>query len=175
MRSSRALCAALAAVVIGAGSVAGQETAAEAPAGKVVASHGAWQVRCAEGQQDLCVMSQVGKSAAGKEVLEVQLRKLSGAEAPDGTPIPAAIQVLTPLGVLLPAGVRIQVDAQEERAGPYEVCTPDGCVVRQPLSAEFLDELKAGANAKITVVAAPQEAIPVTISLMGFTKAFEAL
>ena len=120
-------------------------------------------------------MSQVGKNAEGQDVLEVQLRKLSGAQGPQGTPIPAAMQVVTPLGVLLPAGLRIQVDSNQERAAPFQVCTPEGCLVRQPLTTEVLNEMKAGATAKLTVVAAPQQEIPVNISLMGFTKAFESL
>ncbi|HUF55502.1 MAG TPA: invasion associated locus B family protein [Thermohalobaculum sp.] len=169
-RATRTLGAALAAVMLGTGSAPAQEQTA----GEVVATHGAWSVRCAGGEE-LCIMSQVGKDASGKEVIELQLRKLEGANAPDGTPVPAAIQIVTPLGVLLPAGVRIKIDAQQERAAPFQVCTPDGCVVRQPLSPGFLEELKAGANATITMVAVPQQEVPATISLTGFTNAFDAL
>lgn len=169
-RATRALGAALAAVVLGTGGAPAQEQTA----GEVVATHGAWSVRCAGGEE-LCVMSQTGKDASGKEVIELQLRKLEGAQAPDGTAIPAAIQIVTPLGVLLPAGARIQIDAKQERAAPFQVCTPEGCVVRQPLSADLLAELKGGANATITVVAVPQQEVPATISLMGFTKAFDSL
>ena len=172
-RAMRALGAALAALALTAGSVPAQEQ--EQSAGEVVATHGAWEVRCVEEGQKVCVMSQVGKDASGKQVLEVQLRKLDGAKAPDGTPIPAAIQIVTPLGVLLPAGVRIKVDAKKERAAPFQVCTPEGCVVRQPLSADFLAELKGGANAAVTMVAVPQQEVPATVSLMGFTAAFDAL
>ena len=170
---SRAVCAAVTALLIGTASAPAQE--AEQPAaGKVVATHGDWQVRCAEAQ-DVCVMSQVGRNADGQDVLEVQFRKLSGAQTPEGTAIPAAMQIVTPLGVLLPAGVRVQVDGGEQAAAPYQVCTPEGCVVRQPLTTEVLNQLKAGANAKFTLVAVPQQEIPVNISLMGFTKAFESL
>ena len=169
-RAIRALGAALAAVMLATGGAPAQE---QSP-GEVVATHGAWSVRCAGGEE-LCVMSQVGKDASGKEVIEVQLRKLEGATAPDGTPIPAAMQIVAPLGVLLPAGVRIRVDARQERAAPFQVCTPEGCVVRQPLSADLLNELKGGANARVTVVAVPQQEVPATISLMGFTKAFDSL
>lgn len=169
-RATRTLGAALAALTIATTGAPAQEGAA----GNVVATHGAWQVRCAEGNK-VCVMSQTGKDASGKQVLELQLRKLDGAQAPDGTPVPAAIQIVTPLGVLLPAGVRIKVDAEQERVAPYQVCTAEGCVIRQPLSTDFLNELKGGANATVTLVAVPQQEVPATISLMGFTKAFDSL
>ena len=170
-RAMRAVGAALAALTLATGSAPAQE---QAP-GEVVATHGAWDVRCAEAGQKICVMSQTGKDGSGNQVLEMQLRKLEGATAPDGTPVPAAMQIVTPLGVLLPAGVRIKIDAKQERAAPYQVCTPEGCVIRQPLSADFLAELKAGANATVTVVAVPQQQVTATVSLMGFTKAFSAL
>ena len=169
-RAIRALGAALAAVVLSTGTVPAQEQTA----GQVVATHGAWSVRCTGGQE-LCVMSQVGKDGSGQDVIELQLRKLEGATGPEGQPIPAAIQIVTPLGVLLPAGVRIKVDAQQARAAAYQVCTPEGCVVRQPLSADLLNEMRAGANAVITVIAVPQQEVATTISLSGFTKAFDSL
>lgn len=140
----------------------------------VVATHGDWQVRCDEGRE-VCVMSQIGKDGSGKDLVEVQLRRLEGQKAPDGTAIPAAIQIVAPLGVLLPAGLRIQVDGKEERAAPYEVCTQGGCLVRQPMSDGLLNEMKAGNAAKLTLVAVPQREIATNISLNGFTKAFESL
>lgn len=141
-----------------------------APA-EVKETHGAWQIRCSG---DVCVMSQAGK-ANGKDVLEIQLRKLQGTKAPDGAVVPAAMQIVTPLGVVLPAGVRIKVDSKKERAAPYETCTQGGCVVRQPIGDDFVNELKAGAKAKVTIVAMPRAEIPVDISLSGFTKAYNAL
>lgn len=140
--------------------------------GKVVATHGAWQVRCNQ-SGEVCIMGQVGK-VEGKDLVEIQIRKLSGAKAPNGQPIPAAIQIVTPLGVLLPPGVRIQVDSKKERGAPFELCGEGGCIVRQPMDDAFINELKGGQVAKLTLVGG-QQAIDVDISLAGFTKAFGAL
>jgi len=136
-------------------------------------TYGAWDIRCVEGVG--CVMSQAGKGTEGNNVIEVRIRKLAGAKAQDGANIPAAIQVATPLGVLLSAGVRIQIGSGEVRTAPYELCGPAGCVVRQPMSDKFLTELKKGSNAKVTIVAAPDRKIELAISLKGFTKAFKNL
>lgn len=169
-RLTHTIPAAFAALLLTASAAAAQE------AGTVKATHGAWQVRCADTQgQNVCIMSQVGKDTEGKDVIELQIRRLEGAKAQDGTAIPAAMQIVTPLGVALQAGVRLKVDAKKERGAPFETCAQGGCVVRQPVSTEFITELKGGSNAKLTVVAMPQKEIPVTLSLAGFTKAYDEL
>ena len=141
----------------------------------VKATHGDWQIVCAPSQPDLCVMRQIGETSDGSRVLEVRVRKLEGVTAQDGQIVPAAIRILTPLGSLLQAGVRVQVDESEARTGIYEVCLPQGCIVEDPLSEEFLGRLKAGAIANMTFSLIQQGEITVAVSLNGFTKAFGSL
>lgn len=155
---------------------AAQDTGAAQQQGETVkATHGAWEIVCATSQPDLCVMRQVGETADGKRVLEVRVRKLDGVQTQDGKTVPAAIRILTPLGTLLQAGVRVEVDGTEPRTGLFEVCLPRGCVVEDPMSGEFLGRLKAGAVAKMTFGLIQQGELSVDISLNGFTKAFDSL
>lgn len=161
------------AVLILTGQAIAQDGAAPA-ATKVVATHGDWQVRCNQ-DESVCVMAQVGKDPSGKDLAEVQIRKLEGATLPDGTAVPAAIQIVTPLGVLLPAGLQLKVDAKAERPLRYELCSQGGCLVRQPLDATLLGEMKGGNVARLTMLAPQQQEIATDISLSGFTKAFDAL
>lgn len=135
---------------------------------------GDWAIRCVDANKT-CVMQQTGKGARGNDVVEIRIRKLEGVTAQDGSNVPAAIQVLAPLGVLLGAGVRIQVDDKPVRAAPFELCGPAGCVVRQPMSEDFLDEMRGGSKASVTIVAVPQNEVSADISLSGFTKAFRNL
>ncbi|MGF1552389.1 MAG: invasion associated locus B family protein [Paracoccaceae bacterium] len=138
------------------------------------ATYGDWQVRCATGT-DRCAIAQVGQGPQGNDVLEVRVRKLDGATGPNGETFPAAIQILTPLGVALKAGVRVQVDGNEQRAAAFEVCAQGGCIVREPMQSDFLNELKGGATATLTIVAAPRREIVVPISRSGFTRAFNEI
>lgn len=160
----RAVCLAGALLVPSAG--AAQE--------EVRATHGAWTIRCAQGT-DNCVMQQTGQGAQGNDVLDVRIRKLEGVTADNGEAVPAAIQIAAPLGVLLRAGLRVRVDGSEERGAPFEICIQGGCIVRDAVSTDFLNQLKAGATAQMTVVSAQQGEVPVDISLSGFTAAFESL
>jgi len=138
-------------------------------------TYGDWEVRCATQDPSICVMSQVGKTADGRAVLEARIRKLKDVKTKDGKTVPAAIQITTPLGAVLRAGVRLQIDASEPRTGMFEVCIPTGCVVRDALSEELLGRLKAGSVAKFTFGLIQQGETNTTLSLKGFTKAFDAL
>lgn len=141
----------------------------------VKATHGDWEVRCAENDDKLCVIAQVGKTADGKNALEVRIRKLEGAKTNDGKVIPAAIQIITPLGTILRAGVRVSIDGSEPRTGPFEVCVPNGCVVRDAMSEDFLSNLRSGKAATVSYTMLQQGDITANISLKGFSKAFGAL
>ncbi|HUF86419.1 MAG TPA: invasion associated locus B family protein [Thermohalobaculum sp.] len=154
---------------------AAQNAQNQDPGETVKATHGAWEIVCATSQPDLCVMRQVGKMQDGAEVLEVRIRKLDGVTTQDGETVPAAIRILTPLGSVLQAGVTVQVDATEPRTGIYKVCVPQGCIVEDPMSAEFLGRLRAGAVANMKFGIIQQGEISVAVSLNGFTKAFNSL
>ena len=141
----------------------------------VKATHGDWEIVCATSQPDLCVMRQIGETADGKRVMEVRVRKLEDVKTEDGQVVPAAIRILTPLGTILPPGVQVSVDGSEPRTGLFEICLPQGCIVEDPMSEEFLGRLKAGATARMTFGMLQQGELNVDISLNGFTKAFGRL
>jgi len=167
---------ALAALALPGPAVAQGVTQDTAPQTETVkATHGAWEIVCSTAQADLCVMRQFGKNAAGKKVIDVRIRKLEGIKTQDGKTLPAAIQITTPLGTILRAGVTVKVDAGEPRTGAFEVCVPGGCILRDPMSEEFLASLKAGKAANMTFNLLQLGTVNVSISLKGFTKAFKEL
>jgi len=141
----------------------------------VKAAHGAWDVVCSSTNTDQCLMRQVGTTADGKKVLIVRIRKLDGVKTQDGKAVPGAIQISTPLGTILRAGVQVKIDSGEPRTGAFEFCIPSGCVVRDAMSEPFLANLKAGNAAKMSFAMLQQGEVSVDISLKGFTKAFNAL
>ncbi len=155
------------------GLAAAQDTAPQTE--NVKATHGDWEIVCSMTQADLCVMRQFGKNAEGTNVIDVRIRKLDGVTSQDGKTLPAAIQITTPLGTILPVGVTVRVDAGEPRTGAFEVCIPSGCILAEPLSEEFLASLKAGNAASLTFNVLQQGTMSVSISLKGFTKAFGKL
>lgn len=152
------------------------QNAGQQPPGETVkATHGDWEIVCSTARPDACAMRQVSKTANGKPILVVLIEKLSGQKTDDGKSIPAAIQITTPLGTLLRAGVAMKIDNKEPRGAPYDVCFRSGCLVRQPIGEDFLAEMKAGKKAVVRLVEFPDREVTAEISLSGFTKAFGAL
>jgi len=155
------------------GSAAAQDATPQTE--NVKATHGDWEIVCSTTQEELCVMRQFGRNADGNKLIDVRIRKLDGVTTQDGTIVPAAIQITTPLGAILRAGVTVRIDAGEPRTGAFEVCIPSGCILRNPMSEEFLASLKAGKAANMTFDLLQLGTVNVSISLKGFTKAFKAL
>lgn len=147
--------------------------AADAPAQPAitVVEHGDWEVGCLEGTQN-CEMQQVAEDGEGNPVVLVRLVKLpADAEA-------EALAVFnTPLGTLLPPGMSFQVDAGETAALPFEWCVQEGCIVRLGLRDADVAALKRGKAVTLQVasIAAPEAPISLTLSLTGFTAAFDSL
>lgn len=140
---------------------------------KVKATHGSWQVICL-GDTDACAMQQVGKSPKGEDAMVVRISKVE-AKDNNGGNIPATIEVVAPLGVILPAGLRVQIDGGEVRGTGFQVCLQNGCLAQDSMNDQFLADLRKGSTAKMTVVVPRQGEVPINISLSGFTKAFGSL
>ncbi len=159
----------------GGGSNAGA-TGGQSPnlADLVRTKHGDWDVAC-EQSGSPCVMAQIGNNSNGTPILEMVLRLLPEPQDVQGQKVIAVTDIITPLGVVLTSGLAMQIDSQQEQRAPFQICTEQGCLVREPLTQEAIDRFKKGANARVTVIAAQQGEVSAVISLRGFTKAFDSL
>jgi invasion protein IalB len=171
---ARRLAAIAAALMLALPGGAGAQSVGGESADRVVATYGDWNIRCAT-DNDVCVMHQVGTGSSGNNVLEVRIRKLEGVTADNGRTVPAAIQIAAPLGVLLQQGVRISVDGGNATALPFQLCVQGGCIARSGLTDAQIAQMKAGQTATFTLAAPNAGAVPVEISLTGFTRSFNEL
>ena len=135
-------------------------------------THGDWEIRCIEGTNN-CAMSQVGETGDGKRALLVTIQRLKGAKADNGQAVPAAMTVQTPLGILLPYGVRLKIDSDQVVPLPLSRCVPAGCVSQAPMLDEAVNKMKKGSKAVYGFFL--DKEVLVNISLRGFTKAFNSL
>ncbi len=136
--------------------------------------HGDWDVACDAGGKQ-CAMVQIGNDSEGTPVLEMVIRQLDEPlEVGERTAI-AVLDVITPLGVVLPEGLSLKIDDGPQESAPFQVCTEQGCLVREPIDGELVARLKRGSKAQISVIAINQGEVIATISLSGFTKAFGSL
>lgn len=134
---------------------------------------GAWALNCGAGAD--CAMAQIGKDSTGTPILEMVVRKLEAPLEADGRTAIAVVDFITPLGVVLTSGLELKIDGGQGEAAPFQICTEQGCLVREPVDQGLIDRLKKGNGASVMVVAANQGEVNATISLSGFTKAYNSL
>ena len=88
-----------------------------------------------------------------------------------------AANVITPLGTLLTAGVRLSVDGGRERVYPFTTCDRQGCLAQLGFTEEEMGQFRRGAKARLVVVPfeAPDQPAELTMSLSGFTAGMAAV
>jgi invasion protein IalB len=133
-----------------------------------------WEQRCiktADGS-DPCQLYQLLKDNTGNDVAEVSLFAMA-----PGNQAAAGASVVVPLETLLTRNLVIAIDGGETKVYPFTFCASLGCVARVGFTEAELTQLKAGAQATVTIVpaAAPDQTVALTLSLKGFTAGFEAV
>lgn len=104
----------------------------------------------------------------GKRVMQIMVGYPNeGAE-------PIAVFVL-PLGYLLQAGGKFELDGKEIGVLGAERCVQTGCIVPLQLDKDMLAKFKAGTGGKIVVMIAKDRTIDLPVSLKGFSAALGEL
>jgi invasion protein IalB len=141
----------------------------------VTEEHGDWKIICTSKGKDIapnCRLYQLLKDDSGSPVAEFGIIALAkDAQAAAG------VNFVTPLGTLLTAQASMRIDSGQTKRYPFSWCEQAGCITRFGLTKVELDNLKKGNKAVmiITAVAAPNDPIPLDVSLTGFTSAWDAL
>ncbi|SOH95559.1 Invasion protein IalB, involved in pathogenesis [Monaibacterium marinum] len=130
-----------------------------------------WELRCV-GETEECILFQVANNDLGRPAAEFTIIKLAS-----GSNAVAGVTAVFPLGVILPEGVVFRVDNGRAQQFQYSFCVESGCVSRFGLNQGQIDSMKAGNNLTLTVAAinVQENPITLTISLAGFTAAYNAL
>ena len=142
---------------------------------RVVSVHVDWELRCIkapEGQKDPCQLYQLLEDQNGNSVAEINLFNLEGDDKLAG-----GATIVTPLETLLTRSVTLSVDGGKAKVYPFTFCTKIGCFARVGFTPGDIAAFKNGATAKIVVVPAqaPDQKVELTMSLAGFTAAFDAV
>lgn len=133
---------------------------------------GAWDVRCIKTEQesDPCQLYQLINDAEDNPVAEVSIFRL-----PEGGQAIAGATIVVPLETSLQNQLTLAVDGGNARRYPFAFCNPVGCYVRLGLTEQDINAFKRGNEALITIVPAlaPDQKVPLTMSLSGFTAGFD--
>jgi len=140
--------------------------------GKVRSTHGAWSIICdtpAGASAEQCVMMQnvVAEDRPEMGLSVVVLRTLDNKSE--------ILRVLTPLSVLLPNGLGLNVDGKDIGRAYFARCFQDGCYAEVIIEKTLLDTFRNGKSATFIVFQTPEEGIGIPVDLKGFGEAYDAL
>jgi invasion protein IalB len=134
-----------------------------------------WELRCfsTEDGSNPCQIYQLLKDADGNNVAEISMFDLP----PGAGEAVAGASIIAPLETLLTENLRLKIDTGAAKVYPFTWCAGIGCVARVGFTAEEIAQFKGGAKAVITIVpvVAPDQKVEVNLSLVGFTKAYDAM
>ena len=142
-----------------------------------------------ENWQIICQKSKVGKVCIIQYQIMVR-KKIEGKTQTVGRLISAVVQkvkktkagnthvmnLLTPLGTNLRAGVKIAIDKGPEYSYSFARCTNQGCLVIIPVSKKLIDSMKRGKKLRIGFLPfGADKTMVVDLELTGFTKQLKKL
>lgn len=168
--------AAVLAALLGVGTLAGPAVAQQsgtAPADETAESFQSWTLRCGtppNASARVCQMEQdvFRPGAPDQQIAKVAVGFPPGADAP-------GMLILSPLATWLPPGIGFQLDGGEEQRVPVQRCSTQGCVTEILIEAPLLSALKAGTQINLTIHDRARQPVKGSVSLLGFTAAYEAL
>ena len=136
---------------------------------------GDWNVRCITGNPgeiDKCEIQQLLFLNENTPVADISIFKL-----PDGERAIAAANVMVPLETLLTKKFRFAFSEDSVKEFPYSFCNQNGCLVRMGLLEEDIEAMKKGASSELSIthISSPDASINLSLSLNGFTAAFDVI
>lgn len=142
---------------------------APAPAAAPAAPAQGWVTRCtAATRQDPldCVLEENAVlNNTGQLVVGFSVR------IPSDTRAPVAL-VHLPLGLYLPAGLKLGVDGGKAQSYPLQTCDAGGCYVGMPLDPALLAEMKTGKQLKATFQTLQRSDLNIELPLAGFAEGY---
>jgi invasion protein IalB len=131
-----------------------------------------WTARCTAAdrtQTPDCVMEQRIIVTQTRQLLTgVTIRQPAEAAAP-------VMMIQTPLGLFLPAGLKLAVDGAPLATLPLQTCDTNGCFAGNAVSPELLTAMQRGTTMTVTFQNLQKKDINVPVSLVGFTTAYNKI
>ena len=150
----------------------GLMTNAASAQGAVRSVHGDWQIRCdtppgAQGEQCALIQSVVAEDRSNAGLTVIVLKTADQKSK--------LMRVVAPLGVLLPSGLGLKIDATEVGRAGFVRCLPNGCVAEVMLDDTLIGQLRSGKVATFIIFQTPEEGIGIPLTLNGFGEGFDQL
>jgi invasion protein IalB len=145
-------------------------SAAAQPVAK--SKHGDWELRCetptgASREQCALIQSVAAEDKPNMNLVVIVLKTADGKSR--------LLRVIAPLGVLLPAGLGLNIDQNDKGRAGFVRCIPSGCIAEVVMDDKLLEELRTGKTATFIVFETPEQGTGIPLTLTGFKDGYEKL
>lgn len=128
-----------------------------------------WEVRCLKSNADECLMNQiVNNPSSDSPIMRVAMKYRPSTDV-------ALMAFTLPLGTHLAPGLSVSVPGNKAIRIPYQVCFRNGCQAYLGLKSALMSKMKQGTSFQVTLVGPDGKKINLSVSLMGFTAANNAI
>ena len=140
--------------------------------GAVKSVHKDWQIRCdtppgAKAEQCALIQSVTAEDRANVGLTVIVLKTADAKSR--------LMRVVAPLGVLLPSGLGLKIDAADVGRAGFVRCLPNGCIAEVVMDDELIKKLRIGKTATFIIFQTPEEGIGFPMSLAGFGEGYDKL
>jgi invasion protein IalB len=134
-----------------------------------------WTKRCVEEPQtkkQICEVAQALLAETGQFLMSATFSELQDNPRKGFT-------IVAPIGMLLPPGIRIHVDAQQlPNDVPYAVCIAPpnqspACIAEMEVDQNFINTMKKAQTVRVQVINAQRRTIDFVFSMKDFAKAYD--
>jgi invasion protein IalB len=131
-----------------------------------------WTKLCSKsaeaGGKTMCRIGKDGRLESGTPMVGAVLMEMEGEQR-------KILQVMLPLGILLPRGTRVLIDNDEQGAMvlPIVVCAGGGCMAQAEAGADMVAKLKKGQNLYVQAYNMQQSVFTLAVPLADFAKAYD--
>lgn len=134
--------------------------------------HGDWEMRCetptgASREQCALIQSVAAEDKPNMNLVVIVLKTADGKSR--------LLRVIAPLGVLLPAGLGLNIDQNDKGRAGFVRCIPSGCIAEVVMDDKLLEELRNGKTATFIVFETPEQGTGIPLTLTGFKDGYEKL
>ena len=113
-----------------------------------------------------CALTREVRADSGQIVAGVSLQQVAGQTN-------YALRLSVPLGMMLKAGIGVQIDDGQRREAVYDICFRNACLAEIEVEPEFVEDMKAGGQLVIHATDQRNRSGSIPVSLIGFTRAFD--
>ncbi len=140
--------------------------------GAVKSVHRDWQIRCdtppgAKVEQCALIQSVTAEDRANVGLTVIVLKTADQKSK--------LMRVVAPLGVLLPSGLGLKIDAVDVGRAGFVRCLPNGCIAEVVMDDDLIKKLRAGKTSTFIIFQTPEEGIGFPMSLAGFGEGYDKL